>query len=283
MQPFLPFLFASWTYRHKPFRLLASERASKSPCWVMICRSVWSSMPTKEMMKNMKIHANEINEILSNINGFSLYNPSFSVTNVSMWLSHFHFAWCFSNFCPASVAHRVGVQDCLLTPTGFGFNQKNNRIYVPIILWNIEKRENILKSIRNIIYTYIYVLYTCINKYVAYVHDSHDFSQYFVRIVKSTLARKSRLRLWIGCSFCCFRQVPSVMRSISSSMSAELSSAKDSSASSWHIQVQVPQESAISSIACRKVWYVLLVFFSYFHGPPSVNAFWQEVQVWSVG
>lgn len=92
-----------------------------------------------------------------------------------------------------------------------------------------------------------------------------------------------RLRLWIGCSFCCFRQVPSVMRSISSSMSAELSSAKDSSAWSWHIQVQVPQESAISSIACRKVWYALLVFFSYFHGPPSVNAFWQEVQVWSVG
>lgn len=123
-------LFSHWTYR-QPFRLLASERASKSPCWVMICRSVWSSMPTKEMMK---IHANEINEILSNINGFSLYNPSFSVTNVSMWLSHlgslcFHFAWCFSNFCPASAAHRVGVQDCLLTPTGFGFHQKKQDIW----------------------------------------------------------------------------------------------------------------------------------------------------------
>ena len=145
MQPFLPFLFASWTYRHKPFRLLASERASKSPCWVMICRSVWSSMPTKEMMKNMKIHANEINEILSNINGFSLYNPSFCVTNVSMWLSHFHFAWCFSNFCPASVAHRVGVQDCLLTPTGFGFHKKQHDICTNNFMKYWETRKNFEK------------------------------------------------------------------------------------------------------------------------------------------
>ena len=72
----------------------------------------------------------------------------------------------------------LGVQDYLPTPTGLGFHN-NNRICTNNF---VKYWESIEESIHKIIrFIYIY-------KYVAYVHDSHDFSQYLVRIVKSTLA-----------------------------------------------------------------------------------------------
>ncbi len=172
------------------------------------------------------------NEILSNIKTMvSVCTIQASLFIQTCWLGHvgsfrpaaprgFHFTWCFSNFCPASVGHKVG---------GSGFFAFLN---VLLLVWVFLK--NWIRVCTN-----YEILRQHFEKHtrVAYVHDSHYFSQDFVRIVKGMLAGKFRIRLWIGCSFCCSHQVPSVMRSISSSMSAELSSAKDSSASSWHTQL----------------------------------------------
>ena len=79
----------------------------------MICRSVWSSMPTKEMIwwPRMKYSATSkqwFQSVQSKLPclykrvGWAMWGASDQQPPGASF-----FTWCFSNFCPASVGHKV--------------------------------------------------------------------------------------------------------------------------------------------------------------------------------